>query len=190
MTPEFEKFPSLARYWQLATITEKVDGTNAQIVIQDDAITAIGSRSRWITPADDNAGFAKWVTENAEALIDALGNGRHYGEWYGVKINRGYGLQEKRLALFSQRFAGHPEAGKLFDVVPVLFEGNIVGNKIQEVLADLKANGSVIAPGFMNPEGIVIYYHKNKSGFKITLPNDEMKAGNREWVNATPPPQG
>jgi hypothetical protein len=49
-------------------ITEKLDGTNAQIFIADDGEVIAGSRNRWITPLNDNFGFARWVFENEDAL--------------------------------------------------------------------------------------------------------------------------
>lgn len=50
------------------------------------------SRTRWITPEDDNYGFAKWANENKEELLK-LGIGQHFGEWWGSGIQRGYNLQ-------------------------------------------------------------------------------------------------
>jgi hypothetical protein len=61
-----------------------------------------GSRSQYITPERDNHGFARWVQDDADELW-ALGEGRHFGEWWGSGIQRGYGLQkgEKRFSLFN-----------------------------------------------------------------------------------------
>lgn len=36
MTEEFHEFPKIARYSRPIIITEKIDGTNAQICISDD----------------------------------------------------------------------------------------------------------------------------------------------------------
>ena len=59
MTPEFIPFPKIARLSRLAIVTEKIDGTNAQVTITEDGDIFAGSRSRWITPEDDNYGFAR-----------------------------------------------------------------------------------------------------------------------------------
>jgi len=61
-----------------------------------------GSKNRWLDTSSkgDNFGFAKWVQENSEELLK-LGEGRHFGEWFGKGIQRGYGLNEKRFALFN-----------------------------------------------------------------------------------------
>lgn len=40
-------------------------------------------------------------------------------------------------------------------------------------LADLAAYGSVASPGFMNPEGVVIYHAAANTYFKKTIKNDE-----------------
>jgi hypothetical protein len=58
--PIFQGFQKIARYSRLCTITEKIDGTNASIWI-DDLGTEFrtASRTKWITPADDNAGFSR-----------------------------------------------------------------------------------------------------------------------------------
>ena len=87
---EFKEFDSIEILESMITITEKIHGTNAQIAI-DDFGTEIyaGSRNRWVTPEDDNAGFANWVYPNKDALIKLLGPGRHYGEYYGSGIGTG-----------------------------------------------------------------------------------------------------
>ena len=89
---EFEGFPKIARLSREAIITEKIDGTNAQIYIGEDGQIIAGSRTRWITPDSDNFGFARWGEQHRVELA-ALGPGRHFGEWWGSGIQRGYGLE-------------------------------------------------------------------------------------------------
>lgn len=79
---DFEEFPKIPRLRRGVTITEKIDGTNGQIFIDEEGNIKAGSRSRWITPEDDNYGFARWVAEHADELRE-LGHGRHFGEWWG-----------------------------------------------------------------------------------------------------------
>jgi hypothetical protein len=133
---DFEEFPKMARLSRRVIISEKIDGTNAQILIGEDGSMQFGSRTRWITPEDDNYGFARWATENAEELR-TLGAGRHFGEWWGCGIQRGYGLKEKRFSLFNsarwyevdQYITDDEQAPVRFPapacchVVPVLFDG-------------------------------------------------------------------
>ena len=95
---EFKKFPKIPRAHKVDyVVTEKIDGTNAQLVIiaepkeelkasQNKTVEIIvdgtvyllfaGSRNRWITPDDDNFNFAQYVYDNAEELVK-LGPGRH-----------------------------------------------------------------------------------------------------------------
>lgn len=170
---EFEGFASIERMQQNITITEKIHGTNAQIVIGADGSIQAGSRTRWITPDDDNFNFARFVAENSTELIAKLGEGQHFGEWYGLGINAGYGMKEKRFALFNtHRWIPVRDAGELpsgVDVVPVLYSGPFTPTIIDETMAALKAGGSVLVPGFAKPEGIVIRWDRSKVLMKRTF---------------------
>ena len=85
---EFKKWEKIPRENPFTvTISEKIDGTNACIVIIDGAIAEVQSRKRFITPGDDNYGFALWVEENKDDLA-SLGDGYHYGEWAGEGIQK------------------------------------------------------------------------------------------------------
>jgi hypothetical protein len=172
--PPFEGFPSLKRLYREVIITEKLDGTNAQVLITDDGDIFAGSRNRWITPEDDNYGFARWVQENKDELLE-LGPGKHFGEWWGLGIQRGYGVYHKMFSLFRSR-QDQPDCCL---TVPYLYTGMFSDNAITEVLADLKANGSRAVPGFMNPEGIVIYHTHSRQSFKVTLDNNDQ----HKWEN-------
>lgn len=177
---EFVSFKKIPRLNREIIITEKIDGTNAQICITEEGDFLVGSRNRWITPEDDNAGFARWAHANKEELMK-LGVGSHYGEWYGQGIQRKYGLTEKRFALFNTaRWADDEVRPKCCGVVPILYQGVFAEYKIQECLDTLDEDGSYAVPGFMKPEGIVIYHTALGGYFKVTLENDEVpksKAG-------------
>src|ERR1700678_3231147 len=99
--PPFSAFPKIARYSREVVVTEKIDGTNGVIHV-DDTMTELyaGSRSQWLGPDGDNFGFGKWVPDNKAELLK-LGPGTHYGEWWGAGIQRKYGLSEKRFSLFN-----------------------------------------------------------------------------------------
>jgi hypothetical protein len=126
---EFEAWPKTPRLSNGGvTITEKIDGTNACVVIVPvnpveawgHAATVFGgigwaygneghpkylvgaqSRKRLIFPDDDNAGFARWVYDNVEELAELLGPGRHFGEWWGQGIQRRYDMDRKVFSLFN-----------------------------------------------------------------------------------------
>lgn len=194
MTIEFKEWPKTPRLMRNITITEKIDGTNAAIGIvpsddyNDPSIfthVKVGgdifgvyaqSRSRLITPgkSTDNYGFAGWVERNAEQLVSSLGEGLHYGEWWGNGIQRKYGMTEKWFSLFNtSRHAGLEAEGINLAVVPVLYEGPNDTDAIATALESLRVNGSVAAPGFMNPEGICVYQAASRQISKVTLDHND-----------------
>lgn len=198
---DFEDFGKIARLSRECVITEKIDGTNAQIFIwKDDGDTDFhgmapreryyikaGSRSRWITPDDDNFGFAKWVDAHAEELITGLGEGRHFGEWWGSGVQRGYGLTkgEKRFSLFNtHRWSDDNVRPQCCGVVPILFKGEFDTTTANGVLESLRINGSIVSPSFMDPEGIIIYHTAAKVMFKKTIEKDDEWKGKSANTNA------
>jgi hypothetical protein len=172
--PEFQEFPKIARLARRCIITEKIDGTNAQVCIMDDGRVFAGSRTRWITPQSDNYGFARWVEEHRDELL-ILGPGHHFGEWWGQGIQRTYGEQEKHFSLFNVGRWSQPGATlpSCVSLVPVLYEGLFVTHVVEDCLNWLRQYGSHAAPGFMQPEGIVVYHAASGQLFKKTLEKDE-----------------
>lgn len=171
----FSKIPRLNREF---VITEKIDGTNALIYIAEDDQIYAGSRTKWITPTDDNFGFAKWVEKNKEDLRK-LGYGMHRGEWWGQGIQRKYGLTEKRFSLFNTHLWSDPAARpECCGVVPVLERGTEdVSHYVDLAIGKLRMCGSVAAPGFMKPEGVVVYHSASGSYYKVTCEDDEKPKG-------------
>ena len=168
---EFKKIPRLSRD---CVITEKIDGTNAVIYIDGNTFLT-GSRKRWITPEDDNYGFSKWAHEHKDELM-GLGDGFHYGEWWGQGIQRNYGLKEKRFSLFNVKRWGE-ERPACCHVVPTIYSGLFSTDAIERVLSYLKDNGSVAAPGFTKPEGVIIYHVAGGHLYKKTIDRDEEPKG-------------
>jgi hypothetical protein len=193
---QFNGFSKIARLSREIKITEKIDGTNGQIAITEDGNFFVGSRTRWITPKDDNHGFARWAYEHKDELM-TLGVGSHFGEWWGQGIQRNYGLKEKKFSLFNiHRWVLHgqepgvratdPKTGevKMQDVlppcvglVPLLYTGNFDTNRIDLTLLQLEQGGSIASPGFMKPEGIVIFHSASGTLFKKTIVGDEVPKG-------------
>ena len=168
---EFVAFPKIPRFNREIIITEKIDGTNAQVFISEDGEVRAGSRNRWLTPETDNYGFSRWVFENEEELKQ-LGPGHHYGEWWGQGIQRRYGLNEKRFSLFNvNRWS--EERPRCCDIVPTLYVGPFTQSVVEFWSTALRSEGSFAAPGFMQPEGIIIYHTSARQYFKITLEGDE-----------------
>lgn len=190
-------------------VSEKIDGTNASILIQteaeaitensvplpdhyiaqeDDLLLLAGSRSRWLSIHDDNYGFANWVKDNAEELVK-LGPGHHFGEWWGKGINRNYGLSERRFSLFNVEKWNLPSSRPaICSVVPVLYRGPFRTSIIDACVSGLAVEGSLAAPGFMEPEGVVIYHTAGNLLFKKTVKGDELHKSQDSHVRAEPKP--
>jgi hypothetical protein len=179
--PAYGKTPRMNEYMQQMLITEKIDGTNALIMITpagagEDVLpyatcgvsakgevfnVRAGSRTRWLEPnskgkATDNFGFAAWVHEHAHQLVE-LGPGKHYGEWWGLGIQRGYGLAEKRFSLFRWWRPDRPPEVPGLDVAPVLYHGPIDSGQIEACQFMLTERGSLAAPGYNRPEGLIVW---------------------------------
>lgn len=192
----WSKIPRLHRDWE---ITEKIDGTNGILHwspyrdgrFDDNKVLATnevegeklylfaGSRHRWLTPGEDNYGFAAWAKANADDLI-VLGQGRHFGEWYGHGIQRGYGMTGRRFALFDTEWAAlDPDLPPDVDVVPVLMtaDGGQLNYTIRGCIEDLRLCGSQLVPGFKDAEGVVARHKQHGSRFKVLLVNDEVVKG-------------
>ena len=189
---EFKEFPKIARLSREVIVTEKIDGTNASIFIGDNGEFLTGSRTQWITPEKDNYGFSRWAHERKEELLK-LGPGLHFGEWWGQGIQRKYGMTEKRWSLFNvtrwclageepkQIPCGDPRIVKFQEklpeglhLVPVLYRGIFDTILIDGLLATMKEQGSRAVPGWMKPEGIVVFHTGANCGFKKTIENDEL----------------
>jgi RNA ligase len=175
---EFAPFPKISRLSREIVITEKLDGTNAQVIITEDGQIAAASRKCLIVPGKrDNYGFAGWVQENAADLM-RLGVGRHFGEWWGQGIQRAYGLPEKRFSLFNVALWSDEESRpKCCGVVPTIWRGLFSTLDVEIALNILRFQGSFAAPGFMEPEGIVIFHTASGTLFKKTLDRDEEWKG-------------
>jgi hypothetical protein len=176
---EFKAFSKIARLHRECIATEKIDGTNGLVIVTENGQVVAGSRTRLIMPEADNYGFAKWVAEHADELR-MLGPGYHYGEWIGAGIQRRYGLDHKRWYLFNvARWAdgGSDVRPACCHVVPVLATGTRINDVVDEALATLRRDGSRAAPGFMNPEGVVVYHVAGGHLFKATLEKDEQHKG-------------
>lgn len=177
--------------WQKTTrlespvvISEKIDGANCAVIIQesidadvyDFSIGIVGpdrpitetvfpddyytvgaqSRTKIVTPDDDYKGFAAWVLNHAVELVRVLGVGRHYGEWF----TKGGAAD---FYLFNTKrwhdVAKHEVEG--LHCVPILYEGDYYEGLIREHLIELRTNGSLIYDG--PAEGVVCFWKHDQS---------------------------
>lgn len=182
----FEAWPKIARLNRDCIITEKIDGTNAAVIVTADGTVGAQSRTRLITPDADNFGFARWVYDNAETLAATLGPGRHFGEWWGQGIQRKYGLSEKRFSLFNVNRYGALDLDAVPNLsrVPVLYSGPFTTDAVALSVEQLARFGSVAAPGFMKPEGVVVFHVAAQTVFKVTCEKDEAPKGQSEQVRS------
>ncbi len=192
----FKPWPKTPRLNRGMIITEKIDGTNAAVIILPIAdlekgippIASVGglvvmaqSRNRLIWPAKnrDNAGFAAWVSENAERLVELLGEGYHYGEWWGKGVQHGYGQDRKRFSLFNVvRYEGVEDTEIGLDTVPILYRGPFDTRIVKDLVLLVAVRGSAASAG--HPcEGVIIFHEASNSVFKVTCKNDETPKGNK-----------
>lgn len=200
---EFQKWPSIPRLSkERMTITEKIDGTNSAIRIlptenfepdsfhnrlfeYDGMSVWVQSRSRFLKPTknEDNFGFAKWVAENGYALVDILGPGNHYGEWWGSGIQRGYGLEkgEKRFSLFHatkwmETIKVEPGSTEVHALctVPLLYTGDFEGGVITRLKETMRLKGSNAVSHAFAAEGFVVQLREAGSAYKVLLENDDL----------------
>lgn len=202
---EFKEWPKIPRLSkEHVYITEKIDGTNSAIRVRpfDPAanytnmpVITVGngdhdmwdvwvqSRKRLLEPtkAGDNFGFARWVVDNAKALVEILGPGDHYGEWWGQGIQRGYGLKEKRFSLFNaprwvENIKVAPGSTEVHNLctVPLLYSGTFDGAPINGLRTSLRAKGSAAVEHAFNAEGMVVFLRELNASYKVLLENDDL----------------
>lgn len=173
---EFIAFPKIPRGQnETVTVTEKIDGTNAAVIIDGKGVVVgAQSRTRLITPDNDNFGFASWVEQHREELA-ALGPGHHYGEWAGPGIQKNHhNFDRRKFLLFNTARwnPGNPNKPECCDAVPVLYEGpyeEAVKATCMELLWDTAQLGG------WHPEGIVLWYHRGRRYEKVTFENANGK---------------
>ena len=172
---EFKEWPKISRENPFkVTITEKLDGTNACIIIAEGKIVGAQSRKRLITIDNDNYGFAAWVQSNNDDIL-SLGDGYHYGEWAGLGIQKNpHNLDKKKFFLFNTfRWNDNcPERPECCEVVPILFEGEMDAGTVPELLMALEGGEDEN----YTPEGLIVYYHALRAYTKHTI-----KSPNGKW---------
>lgn len=172
--------------------TEKIDGTNACVIIKpyekviesnqycyrtitiDEYTIFTQSRNRLITIENDNFQFAKWVYDNAKEILK-LGIGYHYGEWWGNGINKRYSIKEKKFSLFNTIKWSKTNKPECCEVVPYFGSCNLENlEKIVQQTQELLQNvGSCADPFCKNPEGFMIYCELQNQYYKIILDKNE-----------------
>lgn len=144
--------------------TEKVDGTNIRVMLQNGAITFGGKTDSAQIPAQLVTRLNERFLPLAEKMREAFGcDACLYGEGYGAKIQKGGGnyRQDQDFVLFDvkcgdwwlQRADVEDVASKLsIDVVPIIGEGTLhdavkrAKEGIASTWGDFQAEGIVARP--------------------------------------------
>lgn len=157
MSVEFKAWPKIPRaVFGDVIITEKMDGTNACVIIEKGKIVGTQSRKRLITPEDDNYDFSRFVHDNEDLFLQ-LGDGRHFGEWVGLGIQKNpHAFPEKRFYLFnSLRWGEHNPPPEGLYVVPILYRGAYSLEVIDKIMTHLKTTSE--NDGY-KAEGCVVFF--------------------------------
>jgi len=170
----FKPWPKIKRHNGLTiTITEKMDGTNACIIIENGEVVGCQSRNKIIRVGDDNAGFSSWVENNKQALVETLGDGYHYGEWCGPNIQSNpHKLTRKTFFLFNSFRWGTVALPEGAECVPIIYTGPYSQEEIDNAVKDLKSRAEYAG---YKAEGVIVYYHELSTYSKHTILSPEGK---------------
>lgn len=183
---DFPKFPSIERFDNLRCfITEKIDGTNGLIEVSCQGVK-FGSRNKWLSNGDDNFGFYAYFSQYVDDMVawyhrNAPGYNwepvRIYGEWFGKGIQRGYDLKERKFMPFSYGLAEDIEGVFAPNIVlpEFLYQGKFSREVLNNCMNSLKEEGSQVVPGYMKPEGVVVYFPDYEFSLKETFDGPKWK---------------
>jgi hypothetical protein len=113
--------------------------------------------------------------DNGLHIAEKLGEGYHYGEWYGTGIQKNpHKIDGRRFALFnSNRWRdGRQERPDGFECVPILYEDVYTNTIIEETMQALRLRSIAFS---YKAEGIVVWYHTTRRYEKFTFETAEGK---------------
>ena len=184
-TTNYSSFPSIERLENIyCIISEKIDGTNGLIEINETNVR-FGSRNRYISFSDDNAGFANFFKDYEARFKDAAKDIttdesyplRIYGEWFGCGIQRNYGLKDKLFMPFSSFYGEKLIEYQVPNVITpnIMYTGKFSMEIVDTCMQQLKLNGSGVVKDYKQPEGIVIFFPKYNFRLKETFDGAKWK---------------
>lgn len=178
---EFKAWPKIPRaILGDVIITEKMDGTNSCVIVENNEIVGVQSRKRMLNVGkdNDNYGFAQYVYDNKEKFLE-LGEGRHYGEWVGLGIQKNpHNFPEKRFYLFNTlRWGEHNTPPEGLYVVNKLHHGPYSHEIVNQVMNTLKSNSEQLN---YKAEGCVVYFPRLDAMEKHTFEYSKGK-----WTGLT-----
>jgi len=167
--PEYpEEYKVKTPIWYRGTV--KLHGTNASIHHSSDDNVICQSRTRVITPEVDNAGFASFVAENRNAVLEICKEAREkneiapekdlviYGEWIGPGIQKGMAinsLPERQWVIFGFKVIDG-EDQQFIDYTPE-YEDRF---KEQNIFSIFDGDMTLIRVDFDNPESSLSYIER------------------------------
>jgi len=207
--PKFPKIPRYVREWQVTEKIDGTNGQIFIKPLTEDEIlgvtdspslppcvafvglgadspweygyvaVAAGSRNRWLTPESDNHGFAAWVQANAKELAEVLPAGRHYGEWWGKGIQRGYDMPHKVFTLFDgvERYGYEINFGDLPVTMPFVLHWSYGGppDSLDLFRYGYSHAADSFGVSYDHPEGVVVRHMPSGHLYKFTYEGDHHK---------------
>jgi hypothetical protein len=133
----------------------KLDGTNAAVRFENGVLQGFQSRTRDISPGDDNYGFASWASQVSWPEVPFIES--HpvtviHGEWAGPGIQKGTSVSripEKSFFIFAIEFSTNEIDENTGSWKNSFFETN--PDIIQAWLGDMSSNNIHVLPWFSDP---------------------------------------
>jgi hypothetical protein len=154
-------------------IFPKIDGTNAQVWLEDGQVKA-GSRNRELTLDNDNAGFYNSIIndENIKSYLTAFPDHRLYGEWLVPHSLKTYKDDAwRKFYVFDVYVEGAPLHYKVYKPLLDAFEIEYINpiriiknGGYEDFVRCLDENHFLIKDGHGTGEGIVIKNYDFKNG--------------------------
>jgi hypothetical protein len=211
--PKLKRWSTAPELFGSATLTELLDGhtigihvevlkrnpRSGEVTVRDGDVMRVDpvggaqffrvwvqNRERMVTPDQrDVQGVAAWVKAHAGAIAETLGPGIHFGEWWGYKICRGYGLPagDRRFSLFNTARWGFIDGTQVPSLytVPVLWEGPLEDNwnTVREQMDKLHEQGSSAVPGYRYPAGVLLYHASADAMMRHVFKGEERRRPRR-----------
>jgi len=114
-----------------------------------------------VTEKIDGTNGIIYITDDGDMFIGSR------NRWLSAESD-GYNLPkgEKRFSLFNVSIWNYENKPECCYVVPTLYTGEFSTNELDDAMDKLWDYGSVASPGFMNPEGVMIFHSAANHYFK------------------------
>lgn len=186
----FKKYPHLERFGMDGVsgielghcyIFPKLDGTNAQVWIDDDQYIQAGSRNRKLSLDNDNAGFMSAMNEDLEIrrFLESYPNLRLYGEWLVPHSLKTYRESAWRVFYVFDVFDDEKEVFLSYEYYSDILDGfdievisplSIIKHpSYEQLIKETEKNTYLITDGKGVGEGIVIKNYEFTNRFGVSV---------------------